>query len=817
MFSRLDLKDAYHQLELHPDSRELTTFVSHLGLFRFTRVNFGLASAGPCFQKVMASMLEGIPGVEVYLDDILVHARSQAGHDARLKAVLQCFDAHRVRVNWSKSVTNQREIGFLGYRISGDGVCIDPERLRPLLDAPEPRDEKSLRAFLGAVGYHARFLPRFSDAVEPLRAALRTDAFEWTTALSSAVRRVKDAIRHAPALGMFDVSLPTVLSTDASDVGCGACITQVDASGVPRVITYASKTFTAAERNYSVVEKEALACVWATEKFRHYLWGRRFTLRTDHQALCTIFGPKGSNRVGRRVARWEARLLEFSFDVEYVRSEHNGVADGLSRLPVADTWWPDDDSIQIAALGVAAAAVTEAEFRAASDADETLRVVRGYVAGQWPRRKEVDPAATGFYQVRGELSQHGQLLFRGERLVVPEALRERVLRNAHEGHQGVMRTKQRLRERFWWPRLDAQVRDLLRTCEVCSQHDAHVRRERPPLQPIPLPDGPWQRLMVDVIGPMQGPQTERYGIVLCDLYSRWPEVALCSDATAGSICAFLETVFAREGIPLELVSDNGPAFRSAQLGDFLTRLGVKQTFSSPYSPQSCGMVERLNRTVKDAIQSARLAREPRSDFLRRFLGEYRATVHPATGVSPFRLMRGREARTVLDVAPSSSPTAVDSAVRRHHRSYQEAYKARYDRTATAAPRWGEGDWVRVRKPVSGRVEGQRSVRVSRRTGPVSYRLSTGERVHARRLVPGRPGETEREELPVSQYPVPGGCEPSSPAPAPAAPTPDEGRPIPDCPCPALPAPVGVGPAPAEELATPRRGRRVRRAPVRFSP
>ncbi|KAF0300877.1 putative mitochondrial protein [Amphibalanus amphitrite] len=186
----------------------------------------------------------------------------------------------RVRVNWSKSVTNQREIGFLGYQISGDGVRIDPERLRPLLDAPEPRDEKSLRAFLGAVGYHARFLPRFSDEVEPLRAALRADAFEWTAALSSAVRRVKDAIRQAPALGMFDVSLPTVLSTDA----------------------------------------------------------------------------------------------------------------------ITDTWWPDDDTIQIASLGVAAAAVTEAEFRAASDADETLRAVRGFVAGQWPRRKEIDPSLAGFYQ-----------------------------------------------------------------------------------------------------------------------------------------------------------------------------------------------------------------------------------------------------------------------------------------------------------------------------------------------------------------------------------------------------------------------------------
>ncbi|XP_043219275.1 uncharacterized protein K02A2.6-like [Amphibalanus amphitrite] len=818
MFSRLDLKDAYHQLELHPDSQNLTTFVSHKGLYRFRRVNFGLASAGPCFQRVMTSMLEGIPGVEVYLDDIIIHAPSQAEHDARLKQVLRRLEDHRVKVNWSKSATGCRDIDFLGYRISAAGVQIDPGRISPLLEAPEPQDEKGLRAFLGATGYHARFMPRYSDLVEPLRAALRADKFEWSPALSSAVQRVKDAIRQSPALGMFDPALATVLTTDASDVGAGACVTQIDASGSPRVVAYASKSFSPAERNYSTVEKEALAVVWACEKFRHYLWGWKFTLRTDHQALCTIFGPKGSTRVGRRVARWEARLLEFSFDVEYVRSERNTVADGLSRLPVAETWWPDDDDLQIAALTVAAA-ISEEELSDASAADECLSVVRGYVSGQWPRQRDVDPRAAGFFQVRDELSVHGQLLLRGDRLVVPAALRERVLTNAHAGHQGVVRTKQRLRERFWWPRLDRQVRDLLKSCEVCSQHDGHVRRERPPLQPIPLPDGPWQRLMVDVIGPMRGPSSERYGIVLVDMYSRWPEVALCQDATADSICQFLETVFAREGVPLELLSDNGPAFRSGRLAEFLGRMGVKQTFSSPYSPQTNGMVERLNRTVKEAIQSARLAREPRSTFVRKFLGEYRVTVHPATGVSPFVLMRGREARTILDVTPSdvtpSGRAAEDRAVRQHHQSYQETYRARYDRTATAAPRWEAGDWVRVRKPGTGRVEGQRSVQVSRRTGPVSYRLATGERVHARRLVPGRPGEADRE-VPVTFYPVGGEPEPTDPAPVTVDPAPtDDVCPEPPrgtSPVPA--APVGAAP---DEHAAPRRSRRVRRPRKRFSP
>ena len=191
------------------------------------------------------------------------------------------------------------------------------------------------------------------------------------------------------------------------------------------------------------------------------------------------FRPKGVIRVGRRIARWEARLLEYSFDVEYVRSAKNVVADGLSRLPVEETWWPNDDSVQIAAL-TEAAAISEAEFKEASAADRQFGVVREQVRRGWPgRNKDVDPTAAGFYQVRHEMSSHGSLLLRGNQLAVPEALHTRVLGNAHAGHQGVVRTKQRLRERFWWLRLDREVKDLLKSCEVCSQHDGHMRRETP--------------------------------------------------------------------------------------------------------------------------------------------------------------------------------------------------------------------------------------------------------------------------------------------------------------------------------------------------
>lgn len=604
------------------------------------------------------------------------------------------------------------------------------------------------------------------------------------------------------------------MTTDASDFGCGACLSFVDEAGQERVVAYASKTLSPAERNYSTVEKEALACVWATEKWRHYLWGRRFLLRTDHQALCTILGPKGSNRVGRRIARWEARLMEYSFDVEYISSSANSVADGLSRLPVAQTQWEDDDEIEIAAL-TESAAISEAEMVNASAADEDLRAVRQLVQGCWPqRRREVGGPAATFFHVRSELSSQGPLLFRGEQLVVPTALRGRVLANAHSGHQGIARTKQRLRERFWWPGMDAEVRSQLRECGVCSRHDEHAKVTRPPLQAIPLPETVWQRVMVDIIGPMKGPQTERYGIVLCDLYSRWPEVALCADVTASTVINLLEAVFSREGVPEELISDNGPQFRSAALAAYLRRLGVRHVFSSPYSPQTCGLVERTNRTVKGAIQSARLAGESRASFVRKFLREYRATPHPATGISPFLAMRGREARTPVDVFPVPGPSADgvqrDRQVRRHFNQYQEGYRRRHDRSAGQLPTWRKGDWVRLRQPVSGRIEAQEPVQIQRRTGPVSYRLSTGERVHARRLVRGE----ERQGVSMGNHTtLLDAVEAPTPSVPDAAPVPGS---APLSPPPAASEPVTPLTQPAR-TCSPRRSSRVSRAPNRYSP
>ena len=794
VYTILDLKEAYHQVELHPDSRNLTAFITHEGLFRYRRVPMGLASSGPCFQRIMEDMLKGIKGVTVYLDDVVVHGATTAEHDRTLKRVETLFQTHRVQVNEEKCRRAQKEISFLGLKVSADKLEVDPERLRPLLEMPEPESHKDLRSLLGSLGFYSRFVPRYTEKTAVLRDALMAEDWVWNESHAKAVKELKGEIASASSLTLYDPSLRTVVTTDASDIGCGAYLSQFKADGEEVVVAYTSKKFSQAECNYSVVEKEALGCVYAVEKWRPFLWGRRFLLRTDNQALTSVFGTKGSTRVGRRIARWEARLLDFSFDIVHIRTEQNPVADGLSRMPVTDDRWNDDDAVEVAVVAAdQTSAVSEAELRQASASDPVLTQVRACLkAGRWNAEAKADLVTRPFFQVRAELSCKDELMFRGDRCIAPTGVRGRLLELAHETHPGVVRTKQRLRERYWWPGMDGEIESLLRNCTLCSAHGKSAKSCRPPVQRVPMPAGPWTKVVIDAIGPLKGAASERFGLVLVDAYSRWPEVAFMPHVTSSLVIDFLQAVFSKEGIPQELLCDNGSVFTSRQFRDFCEAQGVKLIHSSPYSPQTCGLVERFNRTVKDALETARLTGQSRATFVRSFLQTYRATSHPATGTSPFHAMRGRDMRTKLG-APGAGGDSHPDQVRSHFQVYQDRYLARCNDRTGELPQWKVGDVVRVRAPFGWKRRFGPPLTIRAQLGPVTFRLSDGQKAHARRLAAARKLQPEQasadEEAWYPAQETESGTAHPVPTPAtPATPVPRQGR-----------------------------GMRVRRVPDRYSP
>ena len=752
MYSSIDLQTAYHQVSLHPDSRDLTAFITHDGLFRFTRVPYGLASAPSAFQKIMTLTLAGQQGVQCYLDDIIVYGKTEEEHNARLQAVLQRLNDSGFKLNMEKCHFRKTELAFLGHVISESGLRPNPDHISAVADAPPPQDAQALRSFLGLTAWYSKFIPNYATLVEPLRALLRKSTdYCWTETAQTSFDRVKQSITNSPALALFDPSLPTIVTTDASDYGIGAVLTQLHGN-TEKTVAFASRTLSECERKYSTVEKEALGCVWATEKWRTYLWGRHFTLRTDHSPLTTLLSTKGLGRAGMRIARWSARLLSFHYDIEYKPGRDNVTADCLSRLPLPVTDPHSEPDIELIALVSADfAAVTAEQFQHSYRSCPVLKQVESFITNGWPRTsKGLDPALVPYFKARNELVIHNGYIIRGtHRVTVPADLQPKLIQLAHDTHQGIIRTKQRLRDLYWWPGMTTQVDAAVKTCVTCSQHDKTAVTRVSPLQPVPLPNGAWEKLAIDIVGPFNtAAQNCRYAITLIDYYSKWPEVAFTSEVTSASVITFLSTIFSREGNPQEIVSDNGTQFVSTEFEAFLADRDIKHCRSSVYYPQANGEIERFNRVLKDCLQTADIEKRPWKPFATAFLHTYRATPHAVTQMSPADLLHGRPMNTKLHirgVLPAAAPKQTTD-LRQTVQRKQGQSKEYTDRRRGAKPStFQSGSYVRIKKPgiiKKGHSAFTQPYRVLAQKGPATYQLSDGKLWNAIHLAPANPPATD---------------------------------------------------------------------------
>ncbi|KAJ1191874.1 hypothetical protein NDU88_001188 [Pleurodeles waltl] len=334
-FSTIDLKAAYHQVRLHPSSRDLTAFITPFGCYRFRRVPFGLPSAAAMFQRLMCSILAGINNTMVFQDDILVMGRSRDDHDQTLLKVLNTLDEKGLTAEFSKCKFACDHVNYLGHVVSAQGIKPKEELLSAIRRAPSPHNKDEVRAFLGLVEFYSKFVNNFSTKTYDLRQLLKTkNKFLWSEACQNAFDMLKNDICNAPPLQGFDSSLRSGITTDASCKGIGAVLTQINKEGYEDTIAFASRSLTTSEEKYSVIEREALACVWAMEHFRQYVWGTPVILRCDHKPLVKVLTTKGLYKASPRLARLSVRLFDYNYVVQYLPGVKNTVADFLSRMPL---------------------------------------------------------------------------------------------------------------------------------------------------------------------------------------------------------------------------------------------------------------------------------------------------------------------------------------------------------------------------------------------------------------------------------------------------------------------------------------------------
>ncbi|GFU01224.1 retrovirus-related Pol polyprotein from transposon 17.6 [Trichonephila clavipes] len=468
---------------------------------------FGLCNAPATFERMMDNLLRNFKWTMClcYLDDIIVFSETFEDHLIRLRLVLKCLQEAGLKLNSKKCLFAAQEVKILGHHVSSNGVRPDPDKIKAVRNFPTPKNIHDIRSFLGLCSYFRRFIKGFCYLAEPLQSLLKSGVeFHWCPEEVEAFNSLKKALTSDPVLGMYDERASTEIHTDASGYGIGAVLVQIQ-NNVEKVIAYASRTLTKAEKNYSTTERECLAIVWATNKFRPYIFGKHFTVVTDHHSLCWLMNLKDPSG---RLARWALRLQEHDFDVKYKTGKKHSDADALSRNPVEEETETPDKFLAV--------------------------------------------------------TTNGKLWLP----VIPKDLRADILRHFHDaptaGHLGFAKTYDRIRKRFYWPGMYRNVVRYVMHCRECQRRKSVPQRPPGRLVPIPPAIAPFHRIGIDLLGRFPKSAHGNKWIIVCTDYStRYAITKALPTVEVDEIAKFLlEEIVLRHGAPRVIITDRGAVFRS---------------------------------------------------------------------------------------------------------------------------------------------------------------------------------------------------------------------------------------------------------------
>ncbi|KAI4887000.1 hypothetical protein NFI96_027939, partial [Prochilodus magdalenae] len=694
-FSKLDLSQAYLQVPIKIDSRKYLTITTHKGMFCYNRLPFGITSAPSIFQRIMDQVLQGLPNVHCFLDDILITGQDEAHHLRNLEAVLSRLGKVGLRVQKEKCEFFKDSLEYLGHTIDSVGLHKSDDKIKAIVEAPVPTDTTQLRSFLGLINYYARFVPNMSTLLHPLNALLHKGVkWKWSRECDKAFKKTKEQLSSKSVLTHYNPSLPVILACDASPYGVGAVISHRLLNGEERPIAFASRTLSKAEHNYAQIEKEALGIIFGVRRFHSYLYGRHFTLLTDHRPLTTILSPSKAtpSMAAARLQRWALILAAHDYTIKYRCAADHGNADGLSRLPLPERHKEKQGSVDSFLIKyMESLPIHCSEVKRETKADVTLsQVIEMASTGRFPPAKDADSRLVPFILRKDELSVLQGCLMWGNRVVVPPKLRPGVLDELHTGHPGVVRMKSLARSYVWWPGLDGQVEERCKMCTPCQR--CQKSPALTPLHPWPWPTSPWQRIHIDFAGPFEG----RMFFIIVDAHSKWPEVILMDSTSSARTIEVLRGLFSHYGVPEVLVSDNGPQFTSEEFTHFLTSNGITHKRSAPFHPATNGLAERFVQTCKHALKLSRgtASVQRRLDA---FLLQYRNTPHATTQESPAMLFLRRRLRTRLDLLKPNVSEVVGRAQEDQQRHRGVHAKARSfevgDPVLVRDYRKGEDKWM----------------------------------------------------------------------------------------------------------------------------
>ena len=690
IFSKVDARSGYWNVKLSKDSSYLTTFNTPFGRYRFLRLPFGLKSAQDVFQKRIDETFQDIPGIEIVADDILIFSTTTEEHNAILRKLFDRARKYGVKFNMEKSSFRMDEVCFYGHHISRDGLKADPSKIAAITDMKPPESKSELQTLLGMVNFLSRYAPNLADVAAPLRQlVMKNVQFQWNKTYDKVHSEIIQLLCRAPVLTYFDSSKDITIQCDASQNGVGACLMQDE-----KPIAYASKALTDTQQRWAQIEKELFSVVFGCEKFHEYVYGRNVRIQNDHKPLESIF-KKDLCKTPPRLQRMLLKLQKYDITIQFTPGKDVPVADLLSRkndtkLDSCNQKFPEEVEYHVHAMysHVPVADMRLQELHTASKADAQYQLLRKTIEEGWPNdRKGCPKGIAEYWCIKEDLHIVDNLIFKGNRLVIPPNMRKYFLEKLHTAHLGIEKTKSRARQVAYWPRIDNDIEVMISHCAICQRHRFSNQKE--PLMSHKIPELPWECVGTDLF--MWN--NEQYLIVV-DYYSRFFEFEKLHTLTSQTVINKLKNIFATHGIPQTLISDNGPQFSSELFTNFAKTYAFTHKTSSPHHPKSNGLAEKAVGIAKRLLSKTR---ESKGDIALSLL-EYRNT--PICGsASPAQLLMGRSLRSILPVTTKhlAQKAPNNQEIRKKILNNQKNQATFYNRRAKALPPLTTGDHVRVQK------------------------------------------------------------------------------------------------------------------------
>ena len=646
IFSKIDLRQAYLQLELNNDAKKIVVLNTHKGLYQCNRMWYGIASAVGIWQRNIENLFAQIPGVKIMIDDMRIGSKTVQEHIEKLEAVFKILHEYNIKINLDKCSFFQSEITYCGYTIDQYGIHKMKAKMEAIDEMPRPKNETEVRAFVGMINYYNRFIKNVSSILKPLYELLQKNKkFVWTDECENAFITAKNEFKSDNCLTYYDPKLPLILATDASMNGCGAVLSHKMANGEEKPIKFISHTFSSVQKKYSMIDKEAFAIVFGIKKFHQYLYGNTFTLITDHRPLTQIFSQSNSLPVfsALRMQHYAVFLQSYNYNIIYRKSECNGNADCLSRLSINTDSENVDvvDEYYLDSLNTLP--VTAKEIISCIKSDDKLQAIKNKLEnGKSLSTKETWNCNPSEFSL-----EHG-VLMRGHRVVIPNKLKNNVLLELHSGHFGIIKMKNLARGYCWWENIDKDIERLVSNCYECNINKNNPKKVEKHVWEPALE--PFQRVHVDFAGLFLG----KYFFVLIDSHTKWPEVFVVNDMTAKTVILKCEEVFTRFGYPNFLVSDNGPTFVSNEFKEYLKIHGIYHKLTAPYNPATNGQAERFIQVLKQSLRKMESESGTVQEKVQRMLVQYRIMPHSVTGKTPSEMLFHKQIRNQFDLLKPNS-------------------------------------------------------------------------------------------------------------------------------------------------------------------